>query len=211
MVATVMIVAEPPTISCCDLIMSADPLQITQLLRRWSEGEAEALDRAIPLLYEQLRELAHQRRRRQSAEGSLNTTGLVHEAYLRLAEPANISLRDRHHFLAIASRVMRNVLVDHARARNAAKRGGGADALELREELWISSVDLDAVTTLDDALKKLEAADARQSRIVEHRYFGGLSLDEIAAVLGLSATTVKRELRSARAWLAAELGAEVPS
>ena len=191
--------------------MSADPLQITQLLRRWSEGEAEALDRAIPLLYEQLRELAHQRRRRQPGEGSLNTTGLVHEAYVRLAEPANVSLRDRHHFLAIASRVMRNVLVDHARARNAAKRGGGADVLELREDLWISSVDLDAVTTLDAALKKLEAADARQSRIVEHRYFGGLSLDEIAAILGLSVTTVKRELRSARAWLAAELGAEVPA
>ena len=190
--------------------MSADPSQITQLLRRWSEGDQDALDQAMPMLYEQLRQLAHQRRRSQPQERSLNTTGLVHEAYLKLAAGPHASLRDRHHFLAIASRVMRNLLVDHARARHAAKRGGGADVLELRDDVWISSVDLEAVTVLDDALKKLEAADARQSCILEHRYFGGLSIEEIAAVLGLSPTTVKRELRSARAWLASELGGEVP-
>ena len=188
--------------------MPAEPLQITQLLRRWSEGDAEALDRALPLLYERLRELAHQRRRAGPADQSLNTTGLVHEAYLKLAGTPNISLRDQHHFLALASRVMRNVLVDHARARQAAKRGNGIPALELREDLWISSVDVDAVTELDSALKKLEATEARQSQIVEHRYFGGLSLDEIAAVLDISITTVKRDLRSARAWLACELGRE---
>jgi RNA polymerase sigma factor (TIGR02999 family) len=190
--------------------MSADSSQTSQLLRRWSEGDADALDRAMPLLYEELRAMAHQRRRRHPNEQSLNTTGLVHEAYLKLAAGPTNSLRDGQHFLAIASRVMRNVLVDHARARDAVKRGGGADALELREDSWISNVDLDAVTALDDALKKLEAADARQSQIVEHRYFGGMSLQEIAAILDLSPTTVKRELRSARAWLAAELG-EVPS
>ncbi|HET9439039.1 MAG TPA: ECF-type sigma factor [Longimicrobiales bacterium] len=187
----------------------AEPSQITELLRRWSEGETDALDQVLPLLYEQLRQLAHQRRRSGPAHHSLNTTGLVHEAYLKLAGTPNIWSRDQHHFLALASRVMRNVLVDHARARHAAKRGGGLPELELQEDLWISSVDLDAVTELDDALRKLEAMEARQSRIVEHRYFGGLSLEEIAAVLDLSVTTVKRDLRSARAWLAVELGSEV--
>ncbi len=186
--------------------MPVESSQVTQLLRRWSHGETEALDLAIPLLYEQLRQLAHQRRRVQAADRSLNTTALVHEAYLRLAQPAKVALTDRNHFFAIASRVMRNVLVDHARARTAAKRGGGVETLELHDDAWIAGVDLDAVTMLDHALDRLEAADARQSRIVEHRYFGGLTIDEIAAVLDVSVSTVKRELRSARAWLAAELG-----
>ena len=189
--------------------MSADPSQITQLLQRWSEGDAAALDRVMPLLYDRLCDLAHQRRIRLAGERSLNTTGLVHEAYLRLAASPNAGLRDRNHFLALASRVMRNVLVDHARARHAAKRGGGVAELELHEDVWISGVDIDAVTELDEALKKLEVMDARQSLIVEQRYFGGLSLAEIAGVLDLSLATVKRELRSARAWLAAELNGEV--
>jgi RNA polymerase sigma factor (TIGR02999 family) len=189
--------------------MQAEPSQITQLLQSWSAGDAKALDRAMPLLYDHLRALAHQRRTSQAGERSLNTTDLVHEAYLKLAATPNASLRDGHHFLALASRVMRNVLVDHARARYAAKRGGGAVMLELREDIWISSVDVEAVTELDDALKKLEEMDARQSRIVEQRYFGGLSLTEIAGALDLSLSTVKRELRSARAWLAAELNGEV--
>ena len=182
-----------------------EPSQVTSLLQRWHEGDAAALDRAIPLLYEELRTMAHQRRTRQPREHSLNTTGLVHEAYLKLAAGPNNALRDRHHFLALASRVMRNVLVDHARSRQAAKRGGGADALELHEDSWISNIDMDAVTELHAALEKLETADARRSRMLELRYFGGLSLEEIAASLDLSATTVKRELRGARAWLATEL------
>jgi RNA polymerase sigma factor (TIGR02999 family) len=189
--------------------MASDPYQITQLLRRWGDGDGAALDEAVPLVYERLHELAHQRRASQPGEGSLNTTGLVHEAYLKLAALPNTSLRDRHHFLALASRVMRSVLVDHARARYAVKRGGGVPFLELREDVWMSHVDLDAVTELDDALKKLEAADMRQSRIVEQRYFGGLSLEEIAGALGISLSTVTRELRSARAWLAAELSREI--
>lgn len=191
--------------------MPVEASQVTQLLRRWSHGETEALDLAIPLLYEQLRLLAHQRRRAQAADRSLNTTALVHETYLRLAQPADISLNDRKHFFAIASRVMRNVLVDHARARNAAKRGGGIEPVGLRDDAWITVVDFDAVTMLDEALMRLEAVDARQSSIVEHRYFGGLTVEEIAGVLGLSASTVKRELRSARAWLAAELGDGLPA
>jgi RNA polymerase sigma factor (TIGR02999 family) len=185
--------------------MPTDPSEITRLLRRWSHGERAALDRAVPLLYGELRGLAHQRRTRHPGEPSLNTTGLVHEAYLRLAAGPGADLRDRQHFLAVAARVMRNVLVDHARAQHAAKRGGGATVLEFDEEAWISTVDLTRVTELDDALRKLEAVDERQGRIVEQHYFGGLAIDEIASVLELSTRTVKRELRSARAWLASEL------
>jgi RNA polymerase sigma factor (TIGR02999 family) len=183
-----------------------DPtVDITQLLHRWSGGDEEALQLALPVLYERLRELAHQRRSSGSGDHSLNTTALVHEAYLRLAAGSGATVRDRCHFLALASRVMRNVLVDHARTRHAAKRGGGAPVVELHEDLWISSVDTDRVIELNAALTKLEAVDARQSRIVEQHYFGGMSIDEIAGVLDLSPRTVKRQLRSARAWLAMEL------
>ena len=138
----------------------------------------------------------------------MNTTGLVHEAYLKLVEAPQANLKDRSHFLALASRVMRNLLVDQARARRAAKRGGGVAPVELDEALWISDEKLDTVTELDEALKRLEALDPRQSQILEQRYFGGLSLEETAEAMGLSLATVKRELRSARAWLAMELGGD---
>ena len=188
--------------------MQSAPSEITRLLRRWSEGDADALDRLVPIVYDRLRQLARQRLR--GAPGAtLDTTGLVHEAYLKLADAPQVTLRDRGHFLALASRVMRNLLTDHARARRAAKRGGGEEVLGLVEEAaWMPDDDLDAVTALDDALRRLEALDARQSRILEQRYFGGLSLEETAAALGVSLATVKRELRSARAWLAAEMVAE---
>lgn len=185
--------------------MALGQSQITELLQRWSGGDAQALDRLIPIVYEQLHTLAHQRLRASPGERSLNTTGLVHEAYLKLADSPNASVENRNHFLGIASRAMRNVLVDHARTRAALKRGGGLDTVQLDEAMWIDHVDLDAVTDLDEALKKLERLDQRQSSIVEQRYFGGLSLEETAAALGLSLATVKRELRAARAWLANEL------
>jgi len=167
---------------------------------------AGALDRLIPVVYDRLRALAHQRLAAAPAEHSLNTTGLVHEAYLRFVESSGATFRSRDHFLAIAAGVMRNVLVDHARARVAAKRGGGAALLELREEAWVTGVDLDRVEDLDEALKRLELLDERQARMIEQRYFGGLSLEEIASAMDLSLATVKRDLRSARAWLATELG-----
>ena len=185
--------------------MSSAQSQITGLLHRWGEGDPQALDLLVPILYDRLRRVAHERRRSAPAEQSLNTTALVHEAYLRLVETPNPSFRDRSHFLALASRVMRCLLADHARARMAAKRGGGVAALELREEAWVSDEDLEAVTELDAALRRLEALEPRQSRILEQRYFGGLSLKETAEATGLSLATVKRELRSARAWLLAEL------
>jgi len=165
-----------------------------------------ALDRLIPVVYDRLRALAHQRLAAAPGEHSLNTTGLVHEAYLRFVESSGATFQSREHFLAIAAGVMRNVLVDHARARVAAKRGGGAALLELREEAWVTGVDLDRVEDLDEALKRLELLDERQARMIEQRYFGGLTLEEIASAMDLSLATVKRDLRSARAWLATELG-----
>lgn len=188
--------------------MLTDDSQISRLLHRWTAGDAEALGQLLAVLYGPLRALAHQRIRSEGDALSLETTGLVHEAYLKLADSPAASLRDRHHFLAVASRVMRNVLVDHARARNAMKRGGGASALPLREEIWVSEIDLDAVHELDQALTRLEALDPRQSAILEQHYFGGLALDDIAGALSVSVRTVKRELRAARAWLACELAAE---
>ena len=186
--------------------MSSATSEISGLVRRWSEGDHQALDQLIPIIYDGLRRLAHHRLRTERGECSLDTTGLVHEAYLRLVKSPNPTLRDRSHFLALASRVMRNLLVDHARARKAAKRGGGVPSPELDPMLQIPASDLDAFADLDEALKRLEAMDERQSRILEQRYFGGLSLEETASALDLSLATVKRELRSARAWLAYELG-----
>ena len=188
--------------------MSSAQSQITRLLHLWGEGDPQALDQLVPLLYDRLRWLAHERRRSAPAERSLNTTALVHEAYLRLVEVPHPSLRDRGHFLALASRVMRCLLADHARARTAAKRGGGVAALELREEIWVCDEELEGVIELDEALHRLEALEPRQSLILEQRYFGGLSLEETAAATGLSLATVKRELRSARAWLLTELTPE---
>ena len=168
-------------------------------------GEKAALDKLVPVVYAELRTLARQRLRKAVAERSLNTTGLVHEAYLRLIESGAASLKDRDHFLAFASRVMRSVLVDHARKRTATKRGGGAALGELHEESWVTQVDSDRVTELDEALTRLEQLDERQAQMVEQRYFGGLTLEEIAVTMDVSLATVKRDLRSARAWLATEL------
>ena len=187
--------------------MESANFDVTRLLQEWSEGDRAALDRLVPVLYEQLRQIAHRRLGRET-NASLNTTALVHEAYLKLIDLRSVRFRDRSHFLAMASRVMRRLLVDHARARRAAKRGGGEATLELSEGLWMSDPAADAIADLDEALCRLEAMDPRQGQIVEHRYFGGLSLEETADAVGVSLATVKRELRFARAWLAADLRRE---
>lgn len=191
--------------------MTSAPSDVTALLQRWSAGDERARDQLIPMVYDRLRQLAHRRLQSAPGERSLDTTGLVHEAYLRLAGASRLDLPDRAHFMALASQVMRNLLVDRARARLAAKRGGGHEALELREDLWISDGHGETVIELDEALTRLKALSPRQSQLLEHRYFGGLSLEETAAALGLSLATVKRELRFARAWLALELGARPQS
>jgi RNA polymerase sigma factor (TIGR02999 family) len=188
--------------------MATSSSEVTGLLQRWSGGDQTARDRLIPLVYERLRELAHQRLRGAPADNSLNTTGLVHEAYLRLVDAPQVDVPDRAHFLALASEVMRNLLVDRARARLAAKRGGGIAPLELDETLWVSDENIERVTELDDALTRLSAFSPRQGELLQHRYFAGLSLEESATALGVSLATVKRELRSARAWLALELSGE---
>lgn len=184
------------------------PSEVTRLLERWNEGDRHALDQLVPLLYDRLRALAHQRLRNEPADRSLNTTALVHEAYLKLVDLPRPAPRARAHFLALASQVMRHLLVDHARARRTARRGGGRAPLELVEALWVSDEELDHALALDEALKRLEALDPRQSRILEQRYFGGLSLEETAEAMEVSLATVKRELRSARAWLALALGGD---
>jgi RNA polymerase sigma factor (TIGR02999 family) len=157
-------------------------------------------------MYDELRRLAHQRLRRGESDRSLNTTALVHDAYLKLVDVRQARFQDRAHFLAMASRVMRRLLVDQARARRAVKRGGGAGEVELDEALQVSDGHGEAVVGLDDALKRLEALDPRQGQIIEQRYFGGLTLEETAEAIGVSLATVKRELRFAHAWLATELG-----
>jgi RNA polymerase sigma-70 factor (ECF subfamily) len=185
------------------------PTDITDLLRRWGEGDAGALDRLLPLMYDRMRQLAHQRLRTEP-DASLNTTALVHEAYLKLVDSPRLTLHDRGHFLGLASRVMRHLLVDHARARRTAKRGLGAAPVPLEDVPWLPEDRVETVAELDEALKRLEAIDERRARILEQRYFGGLTLEETAEALNLSLATVKRELRSARAWLAIELQRELP-
>jgi RNA polymerase sigma factor (TIGR02999 family) len=160
----------------------------------------------MPLVYDRLRRLAHERLRNRPGEHSLSTTELVHEAYLRLVDAPAVHLPDRAHFLALASQIMRNLLVDRARAWAAAKRGGGKAPLELEEALWMSDQDLEVVMELDEALTRLAPLSPRQSDMLEQRYFAGLSLEETAAALGVSLATV----RLARAWLALELRSEPP-
>ena len=188
--------------------MSSAPSEVTRLLQRWTAGDVHARDQLIPLVYDRLRQLAHWRLRSAPGENSLNTTGLVHEAYIRLVDAPRVELPDRAHFLALASQIMRNLLVDRARARATTKRGGGNAPVELEEMLWMSDDNLDSVTELHDALTRLEAVSPRQSELLQQRYFGGLTLEESAAALGVSPATAKRELRSARAWLALELKGE---
>ena len=178
---------------------------ITQMLLRWREGDREALDRVLPLVYDELRRLARARLRGEREGHTLNTTGLVHEAYLRLVDVNHVEWRDRTHFLAMASRVMRRVLIDYANQRNAGKRGGGGQRVELGEDLAGPEIDLDSLLELNDALQRLEAVSPRQAKAVELRFFGGLTLEEAAEVLGTSAPTVMRDLRFAQAWLAREL------
>jgi len=188
--------------------MVSSSSEVTALLQRWSAGDARARDQLIPFVYNGLRELAHRRLGAAPFESSLGTTELVHEAYLRLVDARRVDLPDRANFLALASEVMRNLLVDRARARLAAKRGGGLTPLELDEYEWVSDENLETVVDLDDALTRLARLKPRQGQLMQHHYFGGLTLEESATATGVSVATAKRELRLARAWLALELGGE---
>jgi RNA polymerase sigma factor (TIGR02999 family) len=188
--------------------MAPASFDVTSLLHQWSAGDESARDRLIPILYDRLRDLAHRRLGGAPVDSSLNTTELVHEAYIRLVDAPHVELPTRAHFLALASEIMRNLLVDRARARLTAKRGGGVRPLNLDEFEWISDENLETAADLDDALKRLEQFSPRQGELLQHRYFGGLTLEESATATGVSLATAKRELRAARAWLALELKGE---
>ncbi len=182
--------------------------QITALLRDWQGGDAQALERLIPLVYAELHTLASRHLSRERPGHTLQTTGLVHEAYLRLAGQRQVDWQGRAHFFAIAARLMRRILVDHARRERRKKRGARAVHLPIGDAVEVAAADgVDAVDAcaLDRALSRLEGADPQQARIVELRFFGGMTVPETAEVLGISAATVKREWAVARAWLYREI------
>jgi RNA polymerase sigma-70 factor (ECF subfamily) len=181
-----------------------DSGQVIALLREWREGDHQACDRLVPFVYAELRRLARGQLRREQAGHSLQPTALVHEAYLRLVK-ADIDWRDRTHFLSVAARVMRRILVEHARARGARKRGGDEQRVSLTGPVAAPDADPIAVLVLDEAMERLQTFDPRQAQIIELCYFGGLTVPEVSQTLGISEATVHRDLRHARAWLRREL------
>ena len=183
---------------------------VTALLISWGEGDRRALDDLIPLVYGELRRLAHRQLRSEHANGTIATTALVHEAYLRLVDQNRARIDSRGHFLNIAAQMMRRVLVDAARRRQADKRGSGVAAVRLEDAPEPRIEPDDRLLDLDDALTRLETLDPQLSRIVELRYFGGLTLEETGALTGSSTTAVWRDWNTARAWLLAELGGSRP-
>jgi RNA polymerase sigma factor (TIGR02999 family) len=179
--------------------------EVTGLLRQLSQGRRDVLDRLVPIVYQELRQIAHAQLRRERPGHTLGTTGLVHEAYLKLINFEQVEWLDRAHFLATAARLMRRILIDYARGRQRAKRGGNAVHVPLAEALDVPLAQPDDLIDLDEALTRLEQLSERQARVVEYRCFGGLSVEETAAVLGVSAATVKRDWAFSRAWLNREL------
>lgn len=178
---------------------------ITQLLHDWRSGDKAALEQLTPLIHSELRRLAGSYLRRERADHTLQPTALVNELYLQLNNLSKMEWRDRAHFLGISAYLMRQILVQHARAHRAAKRGGGAAKLSLDEALTVSGESSEELVRLDDALSELAKFDERKSKIIEMHYFGGLKADEMAEVLGISVTTVGREMRMAHAWLLREV------
>lgn len=187
-----------------------DTTAVTRLLLAWCDGDAEARDKLVAHVYEELHRMAQRHLRSERANHTLQTTELIHEAFIRLVD-ADVHWTGRAHFFAVAARVMRQILVDHARARGRQKRGGGQIVVTLDEALAVA-IEPDAqLVELDDALKRLEAIDPRKAQAIELHYFGGLTYDEIATVLGISAATVHRDLRMARAWVYHELSPGIAS
>ena len=182
-----------------------DTHEVTQLLIDWSNGDRAALDNLVPLVEQELRRLAHRYMTRERVDHTLQTTALVNEAYIRLVNRENVHWQNRAHFFGIAAQLMRTILVDHARSHATAKRGGAAGKLQLDEALVVSEQKASEVIALDDALNRLTLMDSQQSRIVELRFFGGLTVEETAEVLHLSPATIKREWTTAKAWLYQEL------
>ena len=187
------------------------PHEVTQLLLAWSKGDQAARDQLMPLVYEELRRMAKRYMDRQKPDHTLQTTALIHEAYLRLVDQKEARWQNRAHFFAVAAQAMRQILVDYARTRHAAKRGGEASAVSLDEAAVVSRQRAGELVALDDALQSLAAFDRRKSQVVELRYFGGLSVEETAKVLKVSSETVLRDWRLAKTWLLRELSNVVTS
>jgi RNA polymerase sigma factor (TIGR02999 family) len=179
---------------------ATSPKEVTQLLIAWSNGDHAALDQLIPLVYDELRRLARGYMRREKQGQTLQTSALIHEAYLRLVDQKTVQLQNRAQFFGFASQLMRRILVDHARSRSRIKRGGQVQMVSLAEQAVISK-DVAEVISLDDALTHLAEMDSRKAQIVEMKFFGGLTNEEVAGVLKVTSRTVEREWRKAKAWL----------
>lgn len=186
--------------------MSQEPREITQMLLELTDGNEEVVNQILPHIYDELRRLASSYLRRERSNHTLQPTALVHEAYMKLIDQSRVKWQNRAHFFGIAAQVMRRILMDHARKHTAEKRGGDAELLPIEEEILVVSHDKSAeLVALDDALNQLAEMDERKAKIVELRYFGGLSIEETAEVLGVSVPTVNREWRMAKAWLYSEI------
>ena len=185
------------------------PHEISQLLRSWSDGNDHAFEELMPLVYDELHRQAHRYLRREREGHTLQTTALIHEAYLNLIKQNCINFQNREHFFAISANLMRRILVNYANARHRQKRGGRNEDLELNESILIAtkSKDLDLLA-LDEALTRLAKMDEQQARIVELRYFGGLTIEETSEVMGIAPATIKRDWNLTKAWLYRELGGE---
>ncbi|CAN5239281.1 sigma-70 family RNA polymerase sigma factor [soil metagenome] len=181
--------------------MTSTPQEITQLLVAWSDGDRASLDKLMPLVYEELHRLAHRYMSQERPDHTLQTSALVNEAYLRLIDQKDVHWQNRAQFFGIAAQMMRRILVDYARSRHFAKRGGDARQVSLEEAMIVSEERAADVVALDDALNSLAEIDPRKSRIVELRFFGGLNIEETAEVLAVSPGTVMRDWTLAKAWL----------
>src|SRR5436309_12860228 len=184
---------------------AASPHRVTQLLQQWSHGDDSALAELTPLVYEELRHLAHHYMEGQRPDHTLQTTALVNEAYLRLADQTNPNWQGRAHFCAVAARAMRQILVSYARSQRSQKRGGGALKVELDEVAVVSPEESKEIVDLHEALERLTTLDSRKAQVVELKYFGGLNYDEMAEVLKVSRITVRRDWEFAKVWLYTEL------
>lgn len=189
-------------------VLATPPGDVTELLRAWGQGDEQALAALLPLVERELRRLARAYMSRERQDHTLQTTALVNEAFMRLADASRLPWQSRAHFFGIAARLMRRVLVDYARSRGYQKRGGHIDHIALDEAVAVTPPLDFNVVALDHALEKLTALDERKGRVIELRFFGGLSVDETAEVLGVSADTVKRDWRLAKLWLLRELASE---
>lgn len=185
--------------------LSFPPNEISQLLDEWSKGSQAALDRLYPLVYDELRRMAHRYMNRERKGHTLQTTALINEAYLRLVAQKNVHWANRAHFFGISAQIMRRILVDHARRYDYDKRGGRAQRVSLDEAALVAKERGQELIALDEALNRLRVLDERRSQVVELRYFGGLDNEEIASLLKISANTVTRDWNLARAWLYREL------